>query len=144
MLIAFALAVAMLAQGIDSLTDGRLPQHIARELRASSRPVAAARIETGRLSQQLWFFSYHLGRPIAESRTAPVIQRFLTQQDGLVFISDTDLQALKKDLPNRDAALQVRYSWNYWKENITPEDISAALLQGELARLMEPVHVVGR
>ena len=143
LVVAFSLAVVLLAQGIDRLTDGRLPTQVARELRDSAVPVAAARIETGRLSQQLWFFSYHLGRQVAESRTAPVINRFLTEQRGLVFISATDLQALKKDLPDRGAALQVRYSWNYWKENITPADIRAALLQGELSRLMEPVHLVG-
>ena len=40
--------------------------------------------------------------------------------------------------------LQGRYSWNYWKENIPPEAIRAALLEGKLNRLMEPVHVVGK
>ena len=143
MLLAFALCVVTLAQGVSHLTDGRLPPAVAAALRASSAPVAAARIETGRLSQQLWFFSYHLRRNVPESRTAPVIARFLTEQGGRVFISETDLIALKKDLPDRVAALQVLYSWSYWKENITPEDIRAALWQGELGRLMEKVHVVG-
>ena len=40
--------------------------------------------------------------------------------------------------------LHGRYSWNYWKENIPPEAIRAALLEGKLNRLMEPVHVVGK
>ena len=143
MLLAFALCVVTLAQGVSSLTDGRLPQNVAAELRNSSTPVAAARIETGRLSQQLWFFSYQLHRKVTESRTAPEIARFLTEKGGRVFISETDLGALKKDLPDRAAAIQVYYSWNYWKENISTEDIRAALLQGELGRLMEKVHVVG-
>ncbi len=144
MLVTFALAVVMLAQGVDTLTDGRLPQAVARELRASTLPVAAARIETGRLSQQLWFFSYHLQRKVAEVRTAPAINRFFDEQGGLAFISDTDLQALKQDLPDRGAALRVLHSWSYWKENIPPEAIRAALLEGKLNRLMEPVHVVGK
>ena len=142
--IAFALCVVMLAQGIDSLTDGRLPEHIARELRSSTIPVAAARIEAGRLSQQLWFFSYHLGRKVDEARGSEAINRFLTEKSGLLFISDTDLEALKKDRPDRGAALRVLYSWNYWKEAISTEDIHEAVLQGKLERLMEKLHVVGR
>ena len=140
--IAFAIFIVMLAQGIDSLTDGRLPNHVARELRSSTAPIAAARIETGRLSQQLWFFSYHSQRTVKEVRSSPAIAKFLNDAKGLVIISDTDLTALKKHLPDRGAALQVRHSWSYWKENIPPEDISAALLQGELTRLMEKLHLV--
>ncbi len=140
--IAFALCVVMLAQGIDSLTDGRLPQSIARELRSMTAPAAAARIETGRLSQQLWFFSYHLGRNVTEARNAPAINRFLSEQSGLIFISDTDLEALKKDRPDRGAALRVLHSWNYWKEVISPEDIQAALMKGQIERLMEKTHLI--
>ena len=54
-----------------------------------------------------------------------------------MFISDTDLKALK--LP-----VQIQHSWLYWKENISTEDIQAALLQGKLDRLMEPVHLIRR
>lgn len=144
LLVAFALAVMLLAQGADRLTDGRLPPAVAAALRQSAAPVAAARIETGRLSQQLWFFSYHLRQDVQEVRTAPVIRNFLDRPGRFVIISDSDLAALKKDLPDRGAALQVLYSWSYWKENIPPEDIRAALLNGELSRLTEPLHVVGR
>ena len=140
--VAFAIFIVMLAQGVDSLTDGRLPRHIARELRNNAASAAVARIETGRLSQQLWFFSYHLGRKVEESRGTAAINLFLSEQRGLIFISDTDLKTLKKDRPDRGAALQVLHSWNYWKEAIPPEDIRATLLQGELHRLKESVHVI--
>ena len=140
--IAFALCVVMLAQGVDSLTDGRLPQNIARELRNNAAPAVAARIETGRLSQQLWFFSYHLGRKIEEARGSSAINQFLTEKSGLAFISDTDLEALKKDRPDRGAALQILHSWNSWKEVIPPEDLEAALLQGKIELLRESVHVI--
>lgn len=140
--IAFAISIATLAQGVDSLTDGRLPQNVARELRSSNAPIAAARIETGRLSQQLWFFSYQLGRKVEESRGSIAINRFLSEQHGLLFISDTDLEALKKDRPDRGTALQVLHSWNYWKESIPPEDIQVTVLQGKIERLTEKIHVV--
>ena len=139
----FAIFIVTLSQGVSSLTGDRLPDRVARELRQSNVPVAAARISTGRLSQQLWFFSYHLQRKVEETRTAPAIDRFLTEQRGLAFITQTDLDALKKDLPGRAPTLQILYSWNYWKENIAEGDIRAALLEGKLDRLQEPVHVIG-
>ena len=140
--VAFAIFIVMLAQGVDSLTDGRLPQNIARELRSSSAPIAAARIETGRLSQQLWFFSYHSQQNVIEARSAPAITNFLSEKKGIIIISDTDLQVLKKHLQSRREPLQVLHSWSYWKENIPSEDIQAALLQGKIERLTEKVHVV--
>ena len=136
--VAFAISIATLAQGIDSLTDGRLPQNVARELRSSTAPIAAARIETGRLSQQLWFFSYHFQQDVKEARSTPVITKFLSEKKGIIIISDTDLQVLKKHLHG----LQVLHSWSYWKENISPADIQAALLQGKIERLTEKIHVV--
>jgi len=142
MLVAFALCVVTLAQGISTLTDGRLPQNVAVQLRNSSVPVVAARIETGRLSQQLWFFSYQLQRKVSESRSSSEVARFLMEKKGRVFITDTDLAVLKKDLPDPGTPLQILYSWNYWKENISTEDIQSALLHGQLERLMERVNVV--
>ena len=140
--IAFALFVVLLAQGVDRLTDGRLPSHVAAELRHAGAPVVVGRIETGRLSQQLWFFSYHLRQKVIEARSAPRIEQALTEKKALVILSDTDLRALKQRLDGRAAPLQTLHSWSYWQENIPPEALRAALLEGKLDRLMEKVHVI--
>ena len=141
--LAFSLFILCLSQGIDTLTDGRLPKSIATQLRKGTAPVAAARIETGRLSQQLWFFSYHLGRKVPEVRSADTIERFLSNQKGIVLISDTDFQKLQNHMAASASQLQILHRWNYWKESIPPEHIKKAVFEGRIQLLMEPLNVVG-
>jgi hypothetical protein len=81
---------------------------------------------------------------VKEARSAPAIAKFLSETKGVVVISDTDFTALKKHLHGQEEPLQVLYSWSYWKEMISKEDIRASLLEGGVERLMEKVHVVGR